>query len=92
VARRAVCRRGPAGPLLAHAATGFAGEAAPVEEVLRWGLVATAAAVVVWDYDACLSAATRGWHPRKVFEKLGITSRRGLRDALSGLEQEAASA
>jgi ATP/maltotriose-dependent transcriptional regulator MalT len=31
-----------------------------VEEVLRWGWLATAAAVYAWDYDTCLAAATRG--------------------------------
>jgi ATP/maltotriose-dependent transcriptional regulator MalT len=30
-----------------------------LEEVLRWGWLATAAAVFVWDYDTCLAAATR---------------------------------
>jgi DNA-binding CsgD family transcriptional regulator len=30
------------------------------EEVLRWGWVATAAAVMVWDYETCLAVATRG--------------------------------
>ena len=31
-----------------------------VEEVLRWGWLATAAAVMVWDYETCLAVATRG--------------------------------
>jgi DNA-binding CsgD family transcriptional regulator len=30
-----------------------------VEEVLRWGWLATAAAVYLWDYDTCLAIATR---------------------------------
>ena len=30
------------------------------EEVLRWGWLATAAAVMVWDYETCLAVATRG--------------------------------
>ena len=30
-----------------------------VEEVLRWGWLATAAAVFVWDFDTCLAVATR---------------------------------
>ena len=31
-----------------------------VEEVLRWGWLATAAAVYLWDFDTCLAVATRG--------------------------------
>ena len=31
-----------------------------VEEVLRWGWLATAAAVMVWDYDTCVAVAERG--------------------------------
>jgi DNA-binding CsgD family transcriptional regulator len=52
--------RSPAAPVLGQAATGFAGGDVSVEEVLRWGWVATAAAVMVWDYDTCLTVATRG--------------------------------
>jgi ATP/maltotriose-dependent transcriptional regulator MalT len=48
-----------AAPVLQRAATAFAGTEASVEEVLRWGWLATAAAVFVWDYDTCLAAATR---------------------------------
>ena len=39
---------------------GFAGEEVSVEEVLRWGWLATAAAVMVWDYETCVAVATRG--------------------------------
>ena len=52
--------RSPAAPVLARAAAGFAGSDAPVEEVLRWGWLATAAAVMVWDYETCLAVAARG--------------------------------
>jgi len=52
--------RATATPLLQRAATGFAGEDAAVEEVLRWGWLATIAAVVVWDYASCVAVATRG--------------------------------
>ena len=31
-----------------------------VEEVLRWGWLATAAAVMVWDYETCVAVGTRG--------------------------------
>ena len=48
--RRRCCER---------AASAFAGDEVSVEEVLRWGWLATAAAVVVWDYETCLAVATR---------------------------------
>ena len=46
-------------PVLQRAAGAFAGTKASVEEVLRWGWLATAAAVFLWDYDTCLAIATR---------------------------------
>ena len=49
-----------AAPVLRARASGFAGEEASVEEVLRWGWLATAAAVMVWDYETCVAVATRG--------------------------------
>jgi DNA-binding CsgD family transcriptional regulator len=52
--------RSAAAPVLGQAATGFAGSDVSVEELLRWGWLATAAAVMVWDYDTCLAVATRG--------------------------------
>jgi DNA-binding CsgD family transcriptional regulator len=52
--------RGAATPVLQQAAAGFAGEAASREELLRWGWLATAGAVAVWDYDTCLAIASRG--------------------------------
>ncbi len=52
--------RAAAVPILQQAAGGFAGDRASTEEVLRWGWLATIAAVVVWDYDSCLAVATRG--------------------------------
>src|SRR4051794_17290016 len=52
--------RAAATPVLQRAATGFAGSEVPVEEVLRWGWLATAAAVYLWDFDTCLAVATRG--------------------------------
>jgi DNA-binding CsgD family transcriptional regulator len=43
---------------LQSAAKAFAGGKASAEEVLRWGWLATAAAVWLWDYDSCLAIAT----------------------------------
>ena len=51
--------RTAAAPVLTRAATAFAGQEVSAEEVLRWGWLATAAAVVVWDYETCVAAATR---------------------------------
>jgi DNA-binding CsgD family transcriptional regulator len=51
--------RPEAGPVLRQAASAFAGPDASAEEVLRWGWLATAAAVYVWDYDTCLAVSTR---------------------------------
>jgi ATP/maltotriose-dependent transcriptional regulator MalT len=51
--------RRAAAPVLERAAKEFAGSKASVEEVLRWGWLATAAAVFLWDYDTCLAIATR---------------------------------
>jgi DNA-binding CsgD family transcriptional regulator len=52
--------RSAAAPVLERAAKGFAGEDVTVEEVLRWGWLATAAAVMVWDYETCVAVSTRG--------------------------------
>jgi ATP/maltotriose-dependent transcriptional regulator MalT len=52
--------RATAAPVLQRAATAFAGNDVSVEEVLRWGWLATAAAVYLWDFDTCLAVATRG--------------------------------
>jgi DNA-binding CsgD family transcriptional regulator/tetratricopeptide (TPR) repeat protein len=51
--------RSAAAPVLEQAATGFASDDIHVEDVLRWGWLATAAAVMVWDYDTCLAVGTR---------------------------------
>jgi DNA-binding CsgD family transcriptional regulator len=52
--------RSAAAPVLERAATGFAGDEVSTEEVLRWGWLATAAAVMVWDYETCRGVAERG--------------------------------
>ena len=52
--------RSAAGPVLERAARGFAGGDVSSEEVLRWGWLATAAAVAVWDFDTCLAVSSRG--------------------------------
>jgi DNA-binding CsgD family transcriptional regulator len=51
--------RAEAAPVLQRAAAGFAGAEAPLEEVLRWGWLATAAAVTVWDFETCVAIAAR---------------------------------
>ncbi len=51
--------RAAAAPVLQRAAEAFAGHDVSVEEVLRWGWLATAAAVFGWDYDTCLAIAMR---------------------------------
>jgi DNA-binding CsgD family transcriptional regulator len=51
--------RAAASPLLRRATAAFAGSDVSVEEVLRWGWLATAAAAYVWDYDTCLAVASR---------------------------------
>jgi len=51
--------RQSATPFLRRASTGFADEDAAVEEVLRWGWLATVGAVVVWDYESCVTIASR---------------------------------
>jgi ATP/maltotriose-dependent transcriptional regulator MalT len=52
--------RASAAPVLEQAATAFAGSDVSAEELLRWGWLAPAAAVMVWDYETCLAVATRG--------------------------------
>jgi DNA-binding CsgD family transcriptional regulator/tetratricopeptide (TPR) repeat protein len=47
-------------PVLERAAAGFAGDEASTEEVLRWGWLATAAAVTTWDFETCVAVSTRG--------------------------------
>jgi DNA-binding CsgD family transcriptional regulator len=51
--------RSAATPLIQQATTAFAGDEASVEEVLRWGWLATVAAVIVWDYETCVAVAAR---------------------------------
>ena len=52
--------RPAAAHVLDQAARAFEGGDVSIQEVLRWGWLATAAAVMVWDYDTCLAVATRG--------------------------------
>ncbi|TDU88367.1 regulatory LuxR family protein [Kribbella voronezhensis] len=51
--------RDAAVPLLKQAATAFGGPEVTAEEVLRWGWLATAAAATAWDFESCLTTATR---------------------------------
>ena len=52
--------RSAAAPVLGRAAAAFASDDVSAEELLRWGWLATAAAVMVWDYETCLAVASRG--------------------------------
>jgi DNA-binding CsgD family transcriptional regulator len=52
--------RSAAAPVLQKAANGYADPDVSTEEALRWGWLATAAAVMVWDFDTCLAVAKRG--------------------------------
>jgi DNA-binding CsgD family transcriptional regulator len=45
--------------VLQRAVTAFARADIPIDEVLRWGWLATVAAAVVWDFETCVEAATR---------------------------------
>ena len=51
--------RAAAEPVLRGAVTAFAGPDVSAEEMLRWGWLATIAAVYVWNYDACRTISTR---------------------------------
>jgi DNA-binding CsgD family transcriptional regulator len=51
--------RAAATPVLRQAAAAFAGSDVSPEELQRWGWLATAAAVLIWDYDTCLAISTR---------------------------------
>jgi DNA-binding CsgD family transcriptional regulator len=51
--------RPAAAPMLRSAVDAFAGTDVSVEEVLRWGWLATRAANLVWDYDRGLEIGTR---------------------------------
>ena len=51
--------RPAAAPVLRRAVAAFASTGASVEEVLRWGWLASRAANLVWDYDGCLEIGTR---------------------------------
>ena len=42
--------RAAAAPILRRAAAGFVSSDVSVQEILRWGWLATAASVMVWDY------------------------------------------
>ncbi len=64
--------RSAAGPVLAGAAKAFAGEEVSTEEVLRWGWLATAAAVAVWDFDTCVAVCTRGVDVARESGALGV--------------------
>jgi DNA-binding CsgD family transcriptional regulator len=86
--------RAAATPVLRRAARGFAGSEVSVEEVLRWGWLATAAAVYLWDFDTCLAVAARGVELARdsgALEVLGVSANvLGQAVALCGNFTEAA--
>jgi DNA-binding CsgD family transcriptional regulator len=51
--------RPAATPVLRRAVAAFASTEVSVEEVLRWGWLATRAANLIWDYDRCLEIGAR---------------------------------
>jgi DNA-binding CsgD family transcriptional regulator len=51
--------RGAATPVLRRAVAGYAGAEVSVEELLRWGWLATRAANYLWDHDSCLAIGVR---------------------------------
>jgi DNA-binding CsgD family transcriptional regulator/tetratricopeptide (TPR) repeat protein len=51
--------RPAAAPVLRRAVAAFASTEVSVEEVLRWGWLASRAANLIWDYDRCLEIGTR---------------------------------
>jgi DNA-binding CsgD family transcriptional regulator len=51
--------RAAATPMLQQGATGFAGDRAAPDEVLRWGWLATVGAAAMWDYENCVAIAGR---------------------------------
>ena len=51
--------RPAAAPVLQRAVAAFASTEVAVEELLRWGFLASRAANLVWDHDRCLEIGTR---------------------------------
>ena len=51
--------RAAAAPCCERAVAAFAAPRSPVEEVLRWGWLATRAANFLWDYDSCARRSAR---------------------------------
>ena len=51
--------RPAAAPVLRRAVAAFASTEVAVEELFRWGFLASRAANLVWDYDACLEIGKR---------------------------------
>jgi DNA-binding CsgD family transcriptional regulator/tetratricopeptide (TPR) repeat protein len=51
--------RPTAAPVLRRAVAAFASREVPVEQILRWGWLASRAACLVWDYDRGLEIAAR---------------------------------
>jgi len=64
--------RPAAAPVLRRAVAAFASTEVSVEEVLRWGFLATRAANLVWDYDRCLEIGTRAGQLARDFGALEV--------------------
>jgi DNA-binding CsgD family transcriptional regulator len=64
--------RPAAAPVLRRAVAAFASTEVSVEEVLRWGWLATRAANLVWDYDSCLEIGTRAVQLARDFGALEV--------------------
>ncbi len=64
--------RPAAAPVLRRAVAAFASPEVSVDEVLRWGWLASRAANLVWDYDRCLEIGTRAVQLARDFGALEV--------------------
>ncbi len=48
-----------AAPMLRRAVSGFRGENVPVEQLLQWGILASSAAVTLWDFESWNAVSNR---------------------------------
>ncbi|MGH2824877.1 MAG: LuxR C-terminal-related transcriptional regulator, partial [Thermoleophilaceae bacterium] len=64
--------RPAAAPVLRRAVAAFASTEVSVEDMLRWGFLASRAANLVWDYDRCLEIGTRAVQLARDFGALEV--------------------